>query len=152
MQKTIGILGMHGSREEHATMMESLGYQTILLREKKDYENISGIILPAGESTSFGRLLNWTDTKEIFEQKILQEHIPVFGTCAGAILLSQKGSEYGINAIDIDIKRNAYGRQVDSFGDEIFMKGIENNNEKFFIFLLMLISAYNIILYYNFLR
>ena len=131
MIKTIGILGMHGSREEHAAMMESLEYKTVLLREKEDYKNISGMILPGGESTSFGRLLEWTDTKKIFEQKILEEHLPVFGTCAGAILLSQKGSEYGINAIDIDVNRNAYGRQTESFSEDIVIKGIENNFQKF---------------------
>ena len=127
-RKIIGILGIHGSREEHAEKMQQLGFETIFLREKEDYKNISGIILPGGESSSFGRLLEWTETRKILEKKIKEEHIPVFGTCAGAILLAQKGSEYSLQALDIDIDRNAYGRQVDSFSDEVEIKG---NPEKF---------------------
>ena len=122
-KKLIGILGIHGSREEHAEAMQKLGFEIIFLREKEDYSEISGIILPGGESSSFGRLLEWTDTRQVLEQKILKEKIPVFGTCAGAILLAKKGSEYSLGAIDIDIDRNAYGRQIDSFSDEIDLAG-----------------------------
>lgn len=122
MRKTIGILGMHGSREEHAQMMEKLGYETRFLRSKQDFSDISGIILPGGESTSFGRLLDWTGTKEVFQMKVLQEKLPVFGTCAGSILLAKEGSEYSIGALDITVDRNAYGRQIDSFSEEVTVK------------------------------
>jgi pyridoxal 5'-phosphate synthase pdxT subunit len=120
MQKIIGILGMHGSREEHAEKMRSLGYGTIFVRSGKDFERISGLILPGGESTSFGLLLKWSNIQEIFAQKILQDRLPVYGTCAGAILLSKSGSNFSIGAIDIDVERNAYGRQIDSFKTDIF--------------------------------
>jgi 5'-phosphate synthase pdxT subunit len=128
MTKKIGILALHGSREEHAKAMEKLGYDIVFLREEKDFKNISGIILPGGESSSFGRLLEWSGIRNILEKKILEENIPTFGTCAGAILLAKKGSEYSIGAIDIEIDRNAYGRQVDSFSEEIEIRG---ESEKF---------------------
>lgn len=133
MKKIIGILGMHGSREEHAAMMHKLGYDTIFLREEKNYKNISGIILPGGESTSFGKLLKRTNTRKILEKKILQDHIPVFGTCAGAILLSQKGSDYCLKALDININRNAYGTQIQSFSDEINIKNFSSPFHALFI-------------------
>ncbi len=131
MKKIIGILGIHGSREEHAEMMEKLGFETRFLREKEDYAEISGIILPGGESSALGRLLEWTDTRDILTKKIVEEGIPVFGTCAGAILLAHSGSEYALDSIDIDIDRNAYGRQVDSFSEEIEISGISNDSKKF---------------------
>jgi len=130
-KKTIGILGIHGSREEHARAMQRLGFETIFLREKEDYSEISGIILPGGESSSFGRLLEWTDTRQILTQKIFQENIPVFGTCAGAILLASKGSEYSLGAVDIDIDRNAYGRQIDSFSENLEISEIREESQKF---------------------
>lgn len=131
VKKIIGILGIHGSREEHAEAMQKLGFETVFLREKEDYENISGIILPGGESSSFGRLLEWTDTREVLRRKIVEDGIPVFGTCAGAILLAHLGSEYALDVIDIDIDRNAYGRQIDSFSDDIEIAALDNASEKF---------------------
>ncbi|MEI7510580.1 MAG: pyridoxal 5'-phosphate synthase glutaminase subunit PdxT [Candidatus Peregrinibacteria bacterium] len=121
----IGILGFHGSREEHANSMQKLGFQTVFLRTPEDFHDIAGIILPGGESGSFGRSLLWSGVREMLAQKILQEKIPVFGTCAGSILLAKNGSEYSLGAIDMDVDRNAYGRQVDSFSTEIVLPGEE---------------------------
>jgi len=115
----IGILGVHGSREEHALALKSLGAPSIVLRSPEDFKKIDGIILPGGESTSFGRLLQWSNLLTPLKKAIFEQNIPVFGTCAGAILLSQKGSEYGLSALDIEINRNAYGRQIDSFSESI---------------------------------
>lgn len=131
--KKIGILGLHGSREEHAVAMKILGYKTVLLRKKEDFSDISGIILPGGESSSFGRVLKWSGLENILKEKILQEKIPVFGTCAGAILLAKKGSDYSIGAIDIEIDRNAYGRQIDSFAQDIIIQGEEKKFHALFI-------------------
>ncbi len=126
----IGILGFHGSREEHAKMMNKLGYECLFLRTPEDFLEICGIILPGGESGSFGRVLQWSGIREILKQKILKEHIPVFGTCAGSILLAQNGSEYSFGALDIDVERNAYGRQIDSFSTEISLMLPEEDYKK----------------------
>lgn len=126
--RTIGILGVHGSREEHALALKSLGAKSIFLRSPKDFTTIDGIILPGGESTSFGRLLQWSNLLEPLKNAIFKQNLPVLGTCAGAILLSSEGSEYGLGALDIEINRNAYGRQVDSFSENILL---ENDPQPF---------------------
>ncbi len=115
----IGILGVHGSREEHANHIHRLGAQTRFVRNSEDLKGIDGIIFPGGESTSFGRLMQWSGFAEVLTHKIVNEKLPVFGTCAGAILLSNSGSEFSMHALDIVVDRNAYGRQVDSFSEEI---------------------------------
>jgi len=123
MNILIGILGIHGSREEHAEKMQELGCETVFLRNINDFENIDGIILPGGESTSFMLLLKKTGIENILKEYILERNIPTFGTCAGSILLSSFRTKNKINALDITIDRNAYGRQIDSFSDEIHIKG-----------------------------
>lgn len=120
----IGILGAHGSREEHADILHSLGVQTVLVKTPEDLNGLRGIVLPGGESTSFGRLIEWSGLQDALYTKIKDEKLPAFGTCAGAILLAKTGSEFAMNAIDIEIDRNAYGRQVDSFSEDIFISEI----------------------------
>lgn len=133
MRKLVGILAAHGSREEHAHMMNTLGCDTIFLRSPQDFEGIDGIILPGGESPSFGRLLKWSNMRDIMIEYISERKVPVFGTCAGAILLAKTGSEYALKSIDMDIDRNAYGRQVDSFSDEIEIQGCNTKFHGVFI-------------------
>ena len=130
---TIGILGIHGSREEHAEKMQQLGCKTIFLRNKKDFENIDGIILPGGESTAFKLLLEKTGIENILKEYIIEKKIPTFGTCAGSILLSSSATKNNLNILDIEIDRNAYGRQIDSFSDEIKIEGLKNQFHAIFI-------------------
>lgn len=129
----IGILGVHGSREEHAHHMQKLGFETRFIRKKEDGEGIVGLIFPGGESTSFGRLMDWSGIREMLIEKIVTEKIPVLGTCAGAILLSSAGSEYSMNVLDITVDRNAYGSQVDSFSDEVYIPILEEYFHSIFI-------------------
>lgn len=128
----IGILGLHGSKDEHAKIIEQLGHMVVFLKNKNDFAQLDGIILPGGESTSFGRLLEWSRIKNILKTKILEENIPVFGTCAGSILLASSGSEYCIGALNMKIDRNAYGRQVDSFSDTICIQTNKKKENKTF--------------------
>lgn len=129
----IGILGVHGSREEHAEKMQQLGCDTCFIRSLEDLEGIDGIILPGGESTSFGRLMNWSGIYTAIQNKIVKEHLPVFGTCAGAILLSASGSDFSMGALDIAVDRNAYGSQVESFSDEVFIPMFHDTFHSLFI-------------------
>jgi pyridoxal 5'-phosphate synthase pdxT subunit len=109
-KKTIGIIALQGSFIEHKKMLEKLDANVILIRDLPDIENkkIDGVILPGGESTTIIQLLKKTglDKWLIWQAKL---GIPIFGTCAGMIVLADLG------LIDIDVERNAYGSQLDSF-------------------------------------
>lgn len=117
--KTIGILALQGAFEEHKKAMERLGVQAFEIRQRADLtkQRLDGIILPGGESTVIGKLLVQLELLEPLKQEI-EEGLPVFGTCAGLILLAKKISDeekHYLDAMDITVKRNAYGRQLGSF-------------------------------------
>lgn len=123
----IGILALQGAFLEHGQMLSRLGIEHFEIRQRKDLENgIDGLILPGGESTVMARLLKELELYEILRQKI-EGGLPVFGTCAGLILLAKEseGQKTGRFAtMDIQVKRNAYGRQLGSFFIEAEFKGI----------------------------
>ena len=114
----IGVLALQGAFIEHRHMLEKLGASTVEIRQKKDLQApISGLIIPGGESTTMGKLLRELDLFTPIQQKI-KAGFPVFGTCAGLILLAKEVSNdtrTGFKTMDIRVKRNAYGRQLGSF-------------------------------------
>lgn len=113
----IGILGFQGAIVEHRQHLEKLGETPLVVRYPEELECIDGIILPGGESTTIGKLLNRTGMMEPLRQKI-QQGLPVWGTCAGMILLARElvnDSVAHLAVMDIAVKRNAYGTQIDSF-------------------------------------
>lgn len=114
----IGILGIQGSREEHEKMLKKAGAKVIWVLKVEDLEKIQGLIIPGGESTAIGKALKREGLFEPLLAKI-QQGLPVWGTCAGAILLANEGSPYSLQVIDIAVERNAYGRQTDSFEQEV---------------------------------
>ena len=122
----IAILALQGAFAEHGQMLDALGAEHFEIRQKKDLERgFDGVILPGGESTVMGRLLRDMELCEPLRRKIA-DGMPVFGTCAGLILLA-KSVEGGISCLgtmDIRVKRNAYGRQLGSFSTEQTFKGI----------------------------
>ena len=113
----IGILALQGAFVEHAAILEHLGINHFEIRQRHDIEEpFDGLILPGGESTTMGKLLR---DLALFEplSKMIRRGLPVFGTCAGLILLA-KSVEGGVSCfqtMDISVKRNAYGRQLGSF-------------------------------------
>lgn len=122
----IAILALQGAFIEHAAVLDRLGVEHFEIQQKKDLElPFDGLILPGGESTVMRKLLH---DLELFQP--LAEHIrnglPVFGTCAGLILLAKKveGGNPCFGTMDISVKRNAYGRQLGSFYTEAECKGI----------------------------
>ncbi|MBT9130101.1 MAG: Pyridoxal 5'-phosphate synthase subunit PdxT [candidate division WS2 bacterium] len=120
----IGILSLQGAFIEHQKMLTRMGLNSFLVKEASDLDKIDGIILPGGESTSMRYI---SQRKELWsELKIrLNRGLPVFGTCAGAILLSKAIIEENaetLGLIDVQVRRNAYGRQIDSFEDFINLK------------------------------
>ncbi|MDR2123040.1 MAG: pyridoxal 5'-phosphate synthase glutaminase subunit PdxT [Flavobacteriaceae bacterium] len=122
----IGILALQGAFAEHRKKLEELKADSFEIRNKKDlYHDMEGIIFPGGESTTMGKLLKDLDMLEVLKSKI-KEGLPVFGTCAGMILLAGSLEEASphLGLMDITVKRNAYGRQLGSFYTEEEFKGL----------------------------
>ena len=117
----IGILALQGAFIEHEKILEKLGVESFEIRQKKDIEGqMDGIIIPGGESTVIGELLRELDILEDLKNMI-NDGMPVFGTCAGMIILADKienDEKVHIGTMDITVKRNAYGRQLGSFYSE----------------------------------
>lgn len=122
----IGILALQGAFVEHAAMLDRLGEAHFEIRQRRDLDRpLDGLILPGGESTVMRKLLHDLDLFEPLAQRI-RDGLPVFGTCAGLILLA-KAVDSGVPCfatMDIAVKRNAYGRQLGSFYTEENVIGI----------------------------
>lgn len=122
----IGILALQGAFIEHASVLDRLDAPHFEIRQKKDLlQSFDGLILPGGESTVMRKLLLDLELfKPLSEQ--IQSGIPVFGTCAGLILVAREveGGTRCFGTMDITVKRNAYGRQLGSFYTEALFKGI----------------------------
>lgn len=114
----VGVLALQGAFLEHEKMLEKLNVDFIEIRKKEDLKtHIDGLILPGGESTTIGKLLKDLDIYEDLKL-IIQQGLPTFGTCAGMILLAKKlynDDTVHLGVMDIEVKRNAYGRQLGSF-------------------------------------
>jgi 5'-phosphate synthase pdxT subunit len=112
---TIGVLAIQGDYEAHKARLEQLGAQVTLVRKPEQLDAIDGIVIPGGESSTF---LNFLAERGFLEK--LRDFVstkPTFGTCAGAILLArhvENPPQQSLEAMDIRIRRNAYGRQIDS--------------------------------------
>jgi len=110
----IGVLALQGDFDAHRRRLEELGATVTLVRKAEDFDHIDGLVIPGGESTTFLKLL----PQNVFEKlKNFVHSKPTFGTCAGAIMLAKhvtNPDQPGLDALDITIERNAYGRQIDS--------------------------------------
>lgn len=114
----IGVLGLQGGFLEHLHILSALNVNGKIIKYPEELDDIQGLIIPGGESTTLDRLID-----DEFREKIVnfaKEGKPIFGTCAGAIILAKKiidGTQWQkpLGLIDIEVKRNAYGRQRDSF-------------------------------------
>jgi pyridoxal 5'-phosphate synthase pdxT subunit len=111
---TIGVLALQGDFDAHRKRLEELGAKVVLVKKPEQLDSIDGLVIPGGESSTFLKLLGeggFEKLKEFVRDK------PTFGTCAGAILLAKEvenPKQVGLGAIDIGIRRNAFGRQLDS--------------------------------------
>ena len=126
----IGILALQGAFEEHAKVLDKLGVASVQIRNLDDFQQVqsdlSGLILPGGESTTMGKLLRDQQMLLPIREAILSG-LPVFGTCAGLILLAREitsQEESHLATMDIVVERNAYGRQLGSFYTEAECKGV----------------------------
>ncbi|GFP19369.1 5'-phosphate synthase pdxT subunit [Candidatus Hakubella thermalkaliphila] len=122
----VGVLGLQGDVREHLLMVADCGAEGVVVKRQEDLKGIDGLIIPGGESTTMGRLMQKYDLIEPI-QEMGREGVPIYGTCAGLILLAVKTVEGGqplLELMDMVARRNAFGRQVDSFEADLQVKGI----------------------------
>lgn len=124
----IGVLALQGAFIEHIHSLQKLGIEAFEIRQRADIEKpFDGLIIPGGESTVIGKLLNKLDLLEPIKEMI-QNGLPVWGTCAGLILLAKNilGENPHLGLMDITVKRNAYGKQIDSFSSEVVVPKVSD--------------------------
>jgi 5'-phosphate synthase pdxT subunit len=117
----IGVLAVQGAFAEHVATLAAIGVEGVEVRLPSDLEDVSGLILPGGESTAQRRLIErWGLREPILD--LARSGAPLFGTCAGMILLAHEiadGDPTVLPLLDIDVRRNAFGRQLDSFEADV---------------------------------
>lgn len=121
----IGVLALQGDFEEHCAVLRRLGVEPREIRLPAELEGIAGLIIPGGESTTLGKLAE--SYRLVAPLRDIGRRIPVWGTCAGMVFMaSDVGTDQTVlGLLDIVVKRNAFGRQVDSFEEDIFISGLE---------------------------
>lgn len=131
MKMKIGVLALQGAVREHIRHIELSGHEGIAVKRVKQLEDIEGLILPGGESTTLRRLMDLYG----FKKALQQSDLPMFGTCAGLIVLAKdvEGETGYLKKLNITVERNSFGRQVDSFESELDIKGIAKDIEGVFI-------------------
>jgi 5'-phosphate synthase pdxT subunit len=126
---TIGVLALQGDVREHLRALTGLGVDAIGVRRPEELERCDGLVVPGGESTTMFKLAR---TFEMFEplQKRIAGGMPTFGTCAGMIMLANRiidgtADQETLGGLDITVRRNAFGRQVDSFEGDLDLAGLD---------------------------
>jgi len=117
----VGVLALQGDFIEHIGVLESLGVKAIPVRKPDELKGLDGLIIPGGESTTMLNLMHSFNLLQPLKE-LAQAGLPVMGTCAGMILMAKKVSNSGMDTLalmDIEVKRNAFGRQLDSFEAEL---------------------------------
>ena len=121
--RCVGVLALQGAFREHVAAVSRLGVAAREVRQLKDMDGIDAMIIPGGESTTMGKLLNEWHMLEPLRERIMQG-MPVYGSCAGLILLCrtiENSNQPRLGVLDATVRRNAFGRQVDSFETELSM-------------------------------
>ncbi|MBS3158486.1 pyridoxal 5'-phosphate synthase glutaminase subunit PdxT [Candidatus Woesearchaeota archaeon] len=131
----IGVLALQGAFREHVNALRKCNVEAVEVKLPADLEQVDGLIIPGGESTTMVKLMQLYE----LDKKIIEKHnngMPIFGTCAGAIVVAKKisnaqkdsldlsSTQFSLNLADIEVERNAYGRQIDSFEAELDIEEI----------------------------
>ena len=122
----VGVLTLQGDFREHLAALKKLGVEGCGVRTIEDLEKVDGLIIPGGESTTIANLLEKSGLFSALKERG-KNGFPMYGTCAGEILLAKEITNYPnsyLGLIDITVRRNAYGRQVDSFEADLHIKNI----------------------------
>ena len=124
----VGVLGLQGDVREHMRALEASGATGVIVKRPDELQSVDALVLPGGESTTIGKLLDRFQLLEPLTERA-RAGMPLFGTCAGMILMARRitGSQDAplrLGVMDVSVRRNAYGRQVDSFEADIDVGGI----------------------------
>jgi pyridoxal 5'-phosphate synthase pdxT subunit len=134
---TVGVFALQGDVREHLRVLTSLGARAIGVRRLSELEECDGLVIPGGESTTMFKLARTFDLFEPIRQRV-KEGLPVFGTCAGMIMLADRiedgtTDQETLGGLDITVRRNAFGRQVDSFEGDLDFAGLDDPVHAVFI-------------------
>lgn len=126
---SIGVFALQGDVREHVQALTALGSDAFAVRRPAELARCDGLVLPGGESTTMAKLARTFDLLDPLRERIAQG-MPTFGTCAGMILLAERiedgtADQETIGGLDVTVRRNAFGRQVDSFEDDLDFAGLD---------------------------
>jgi 5'-phosphate synthase pdxT subunit len=126
--KRVGVLSLQGDVGEHVRTLNELGCEVVKVRTVEQLESVDGLVMPGGESTAIAHLLSTSGLSDALGLE-LKEEMPVFGTCAGLILLSAqvldgRSDQWSYGALEVSVRRNGYGRQIASFEAPLDVKGV----------------------------
>lgn len=124
----VGVLSLQGDVREHTAALERAGATPLEVRYEHELSDVDALVIPGGESTTIGKLLDRFGLLGPLKQRA-EGGMPVYGTCAGAILLARaivgdQDAPHRVGSMDITVRRNAYGRQVDSFESDLQIEGV----------------------------
>jgi pyridoxal 5'-phosphate synthase pdxT subunit len=136
----VGVLALQGDTREHLAALAEAGAEPSTVRRPEELARVDGLVIPGGESTAMSHLLSAFDLLEPLRAR-LADGMPAYGSCAGMILLASDIADAGVpgraavplHGIDMTVRRNAFGRQVDSFEDDIPFQGIDGTVHAVFI-------------------
>lgn len=131
----IGVLALQGDVREHMQILTTLGVDAVTVKHFEQLESIDGLIIPGGESTTIGKMASRFGLLEPI-RRVVREGMPVYGTCAGMILLASsvtEGDQHLIGSLDVVVKRNAFGRQNESFEHDLDVVGLDEPFHAVFI-------------------
>jgi 5'-phosphate synthase pdxT subunit len=133
----VGVLALQGAFDAHARRLAELGVESRLVKDISDLDGLDGIILPGGESTTMSNLLVASGLGVVLTSR-LHDGLPVFGTCAGMIMMAHtihdgRPDQISFDAMDIKVRRNGYGRQNDSFEQDISITSLDTPFHALFI-------------------
>jgi 5'-phosphate synthase pdxT subunit len=134
---TVGVLALQGDVREHRRVLESCGAATAVVRRPEELERVQALVIPGGESTTMWRLARTFDLLEPLRKRV-EQGMPAYGSCAGMIMLADRivggvAGQETIGGIDMLVRRNAFGRQVDSFESDVEMAGLDRPFHAVFI-------------------
>jgi pyridoxal 5'-phosphate synthase pdxT subunit len=137
-QPVVGVLALQGGFAAHERSLHALQLTTRQVRTPADLAEVDALVMPGGESTTMSRLLESSELFDAIDARLRARTMPVFGTCAGMILLSQqvldgRPDQRSFGVVDIDVRRNGYGRQVDSFETDLDVDGVTDPVHAVFI-------------------
>ena len=133
----VGVLGLQGDFREHARSLEDAGASAVVVRRPEEIAEVDALVLPGGESTTIGKLLDRFALLDPLRERVAAG-MPLYGTCAGLILMANaiegpQDAPHRLGVMDVTVRRNGYGRQLDSFETDLEVTGLDETFRAVFI-------------------